>query len=325
MVSKDQGSLWQPDVLGIGFEQRDLELPEGQVATLVRYTELATPANSAPDKPAVLYLHGFVDYFFQAHVARAYAQRGYPFYAVDLQGYGRSIGKGRNHETPNYVKDIAVYTQDLNAAKAAILQDGHQELVLLGHSAGGLIGPMWTAANPDVVRALILNSPWLDFNANWLMRGPVSGMVALVGKVAPHLKVGGLKQYYGKALHAATGGEWDYNLQWKPNGGFPVAASWFSSVRRAQKHLKQGLAISCPVLVMTSLRRGDNLHAHPNLVTTDSVLDPRQMWRVAPKLGLHVEVHALEGGAHDLSLSPEPVRSRYLAESLDWLDQVLQP
>jgi len=355
MVDADQGAAWRPDVLGDGFEQRDLELPGGHVATLVRYTggfgdgatdldqgqdqghgqdanqardqaqdqgSVAEP--SQPGKPAVLYLHGFVDYFFQAHQAKAFAARGYPFYAIDLRGYGRSIGRGNDHPAPNYVPNIAIYAQDLDAAVAAIETEGHTGVVLVGHSTGGLIGPLWAKARPGhPLKALVLDSPWLDFNRNWLMRGPVTQLIRAIGPVAPRTKVGGLKSHYGLALHQDTGGEWDYSLAWKPHEGFPVAASWFASIRRGQAQVKKGLNLTMPILVMTSLRVGDPRRATPEQLTTDTVLDPRQMWRLAPKLGLQVEVHALDGAAHDLALSPEPTRTRYLTETIDWLDRVL--
>ncbi|MDR1799124.1 MAG: alpha/beta hydrolase [Bifidobacteriaceae bacterium] len=321
-------SPWRPDVLGPAYEQRDLPLPGGALATLVRRVEAGgiggqvAVAGGSQGKPAVLYLHGFVDYFFHPHVADAYESRGYRFYAIDLRSHGRSLGRGAEEGQPNYVRQIAVYAADLDAAATAIRQEGHDRLVLLGHSTGGLIGPLWAAARPGALTALVLNSPWLDFNSNWLMRGPVTGLMHGLAKVAPKLKVSGLTCHYGQALHQGTGGEWDYDLAWKPHQGFPVGAAWFSSVRRAQARVKRGLAIDCPVLMMTSLRRGDNLHYHDELLTTDSVLDPRQMWRLASRLGPDVEVRALAGGAHDLALSPEPVRSRYLTETLDWLDAV---
>jgi len=345
MVDADQGAVWRPDVLGNDFQQRDLDLPGGHVATLVRYSgplgqgaagqtqagepsqatdQAGSSAKAAPSpKPAVLYLHGFVDYFFQAHEARAFAARGYPFYAIDLRGYGRSIGKPNDHPTPNYVPNTAIYAQDLDAALAAIEAEGHSGVVLVGHSTGGLIGPLWAKARPNhPIRALVLDSPWLDFNRNWLMRGPVTQLIRAIGPVAPRTTVGGLKSHYGMALHRDTGGEWDYSLAWKPHEGFPVAASWFTSIRRGQAQVKKGLNLPMPILVMTSLRVGDPRHATPEQLTTDTVLDPRQMWRLAPKLGLQVEVHALEGAAHDLALSPEPARTRYFTETIDWLDRV---
>ncbi|MDR3360903.1 MAG: alpha/beta hydrolase [Bifidobacteriaceae bacterium] len=280
----------------------------------------------ASAKPAVLYLHGFVDYFFQTHLADAFEARGYRFYALDLRGYGRSLEYSTDPERPNYVPDLSVYAQDLDAAARAIAEEeAGRSLVGIGHSTGGLILPLWAAARPRPLRALALNSPWLDFNGNWFMRGPATWLVAGLAKIAPKLPISGLKVHYGRALHHETGGEWVYDLAWKPHDGFPVRPLWFTSVRRWQARVARGIEVGCPVLVMTSLRRGDPTRHHPEVITTDSILNPRQMWRRAPKLGLDVEVRALEGGAHDLALSPEPARSRYLAETLDWFDRVVAP
>src|SRR5262245_25948737 len=60
----------ETDVLGLPYEQRRINLPadtEGEVvATLVR-ARAGSPTNRA-----VLYLHGYVDYFFQTHLAEFY-------------------------------------------------------------------------------------------------------------------------------------------------------------------------------------------------------------------------------------------------------------
>jgi alpha-beta hydrolase superfamily lysophospholipase len=277
---------------------------------------------SLPARPAVLYLHGFVDYFFQTHVANAFEARGYRFYAIDLRGYGRSIGCGIEEGEPNYVPDIAVYAQDLDAAVAAIREEGHTGIAFHGHSTGGLIGPLWANARPGLLAAMALNSPWLELNENWFLRVPATGLISLVSRVAPTLKVSGLWPYYGEALHQGTGGEWEYNLAWKPHVGFPVAAAWFNSVRRAHRRIKRGLDVTCPILVLTSTKRGDNRRQHPEVITSDSVLNPAHMWALAPNLGSDVEVRTIPGGAHDLSLSPEPARSAYLDATLNWLDAV---
>jgi alpha-beta hydrolase superfamily lysophospholipase len=326
--------VWTPDVLE-GFEQSELELPDGAVATLVRMRQDAAAAAGAPkagqtagpgrgiDRPAVLYLHGFVDYFFQAHLAAAFEARGYRFYAIDLRGYGRSLGRGVGQELENYVPEISVYSQDLDAAaKASAEEQGSDRLVGLGHSTGGLIMPLWAATRPGRLEALLLNSPWLDLNGNWFMRGPATRAIQLLARITPKAAISAIHVHYGRALHQETGGEWDYDLAWKPHDGFKAGLPWLASIRRWQARAQQGLNITEPILVMTSARRGDPAHWHPELLTTDSILDPRQMWRWAPRLGDDVEVRALEGGTHDLALSPEPVRSRFMEESLDWLDRI---
>src|SRR5947208_1032649 len=80
-------SPWRPDPCLPGFEALELRFPDDYdgavVATLVRL-----PAGAAP-RGAVLYVHGFADYFFQHHLAERFAAEGYAFYALDLRKLGR--------------------------------------------------------------------------------------------------------------------------------------------------------------------------------------------------------------------------------------------
>ncbi|MCB7135104.1 alpha/beta hydrolase [Cellulosimicrobium marinum] len=322
---------WRPDVLGDDWQARDLALPDGAVATLVRRARDAvghpgggTADDPAGPRPAVLYVHGFIDYFFQTHVADAFAARGYPFYAVDLRGYGRSVGRGsgapsRPDDDPNFVTDLAVYAQDLDAAARAVRAEGHERLVVLGHSTGGLVASLWADARPGLLDALVLNSPWFDLNKPWVFRGPVTWVLDAVGRVAPRLVVGHLDEHWARALHASTGGEWEFDLAWKPLEGFPVRAGFLRTVRRAHARVARGLHVDCPVLVLASARSGPAAGWHPELLTTDSVLDVGHITSRARGLGDDVAVVTVEGGAHDLALSPEPARSTYLTEVLDWL------
>ena len=95
---------WGPDLLGPGFEARTLELlpdeeDDGAVATLVRHMPASDPGALAgtPTRTtfALLYLHGWNDYFFQRDLAREISRLGGAFYALDLRRYGRSLREGQ--------------------------------------------------------------------------------------------------------------------------------------------------------------------------------------------------------------------------------------
>lgn len=311
---------WLPDVLGPDWVARTLELTpdsEGEVvATLVR--RAGTPGA----RRAVLYVHGFVDYFFQTHMADELAAHGYDFYALDLRKYGRSL---RAHQTPNYVTELAAYAEELDrAARIIRTEEGHTDLVVLGHSTGGLVASLWADARtrdgaPSPVDALVLNSPWFDLNERWFQRVVTTRLIDLVGPLVPMLQVGRVQPHYGRALHAGSGGEWDYDLAWKPHEGFPARAGWLRAIRRGHARIARGLAIACPVLVLTSAASGSAKTLHDALVTTDSVLDVEQIAARAPGLGPDVTLVQVPGGAHDLALSPEPARSAFFAAMLDWL------
>ncbi|MDR2703619.1 MAG: alpha/beta hydrolase [Cellulomonadaceae bacterium] len=360
MIIVTESLNWKPDPLGVSFEQAELTTIDDAKISLVRYVGDAAGGGEASDdgehdgggaargggsfgagggtpggdrsgsggeprgrvRPAVLYVHGFSDYFFHPHLAQAFAAAGYPFFAVDLRGYGRSMAAhtvvGGN---PNMVPEIAVHGRDLDTAVGAIRALGHNEVVVLGHSMGGLVASMWAASRPSAAAALVLNSPWFDLNESWLLRGPGSAAIQAISLFAPKAVVGGLKPHYGQALHHSNGGQWDYDLTWKPHAGFPVQAAWISSIRRAQARLKAGLGISIPILVLSSTRSGPSKVWHPRLTATDSVLNVEHIAAGAAHLGSDVTFVQIAEGAHDLALSATPqAREDYVAAVLGWLE-----
>lgn len=317
MTTTSSTAAWTPDVLGDGWSQLTLDLPPDRfgpaLATLVR-REPTGPRN----RRAVLHVHGFADYFFQRHLGNAFAADGWDFYALDLRDYGRSIRPGRD---PEYTTDISVYTQELDRA-VDVLRADHDVVVLHAHSTGGLIGSLWANERPGLIDALVLDSPWLDLYGTPFERGFLTAVLDVVGRVVPRLKVRELDPFYGEALHASTGGEWDYDLAWKPRR-FPVRAGWIRSIRAAHRRVARGLNVEAPVLALASGASGRGDHKHDELITTDVVVDVKDIVARAPGLGPDVTVVQIPGGAHDLTLSPMPARERYIKTVLSWLDERL--
>jgi alpha-beta hydrolase superfamily lysophospholipase len=306
-----------PDILGGDWVARTLALqPDAEgavVATLVQR------AGSPRSRRAVLYVHGFVDYFFQVHLAERWEALGFDFYALDLRKYGRSM---RAHQTPNFCTDLAVYDEELDAA-AEIIRRDHDILVVMGHSTGGLVASLWAdrRRGKGIVDALVLNSPWFDLKGNWLARGPLTWIVDIIGGFAPHRLISGLPEHYGRSIHRSAGGAWDYDLALKPLAGFPVLAGWLRAVRRGHSRLARGLAIDCPVLVACSTATGPSDRWHEAILRTDSVLDADQIAARAPRLGPDVTLERIPDGIHDLTLSPEPARGRFFSVMEAWVRQ----
>ncbi|ASR56250.1 alpha/beta hydrolase [Cellulomonas sp. PSBB021] len=314
------GAAWgdeQPDVLGGAWVARTLELPPDDESAREGVDPVATLVHRPPrHRRAVLYLHGFVDYFFHPHVADALDAAGWDLYGLDLHDYGRSIREGRR---PNHTRELAGYAHEIDAA-VALLRADHDRVALLGHSTGGLVAALWADARPGRVDAVVLNSPWLDLRKPWFDRVVLTRILRVLGRVTPELVVGHIQPHYGRALHAGSGGEWTYELAWKPHEGFPVRASFIRTIRAGHARVARGLDIREPVLVLTSDATGPDDRLHDGLLTTDSVLDVAQIAARAPGLGPHVTLTTVPGGAHDLALSPAPAREEYLRAVVAFLD-----
>jgi alpha-beta hydrolase superfamily lysophospholipase len=312
----------EQDILGPPYQRQTIDLgrdDEGPVVATLVSRRAATPTRNA-----VLYVHGFVDYFFQTHLADFYVERGWDFYAIDLRKYGRSL---LPHQTPNFCRSLTEYFPELDEAARIIReQDRHDVLLVNAHSTGGLITPLWAHERRDrgLVDGLFLNSPFFDFNVAWLARRPAMAAITRLGRRQPYRIIPvGATTAYGRSLHADHDGEWRFDLTLKPLRGFGVRAGWLTAVWEGHRRIRAGLDIQVPVLVASSaasLRRGQ---VNELIHSADAVLDVAHMARWAPRLGRHVTLVRFDGGLHDLVLSPPAVRAKVFAELERWMGAYL--
>lgn len=309
----------EPDVL-TGFTAETLSLPPDDEGPVV--ATLVARRASAPNGRAVLHLHGFCDYFFQTEYAEWWLARGYDFYALDLRKSGRST---RPHTTPHYVDDVHTYFAELELALHRILtRDGHDGVLVSGHSTGGLVASLWLHARRetyrDALKGLVLNSPWVDMHGPRVVRGPGTAVIKQVGARSPKATLPRtVTETYGNTLHVSGIGEWDYDLTWKPKDSFPIRFGWLAAIRNAHAELQAGLDIDCPVLVLSSDRTTAPASADdPDATTSDIVLDVVQIRRWATALGNHVTYAAVPGAMHDVFLSRRPARDRAYDEVGRW-------
>ncbi|BDZ44370.1 lysophospholipase [Naasia aerilata] len=315
---------WEPDILGRGFEQRTLRLPDDDegavVATVVRHAP-RTPLTGPADDVDVLYVHGWSDYFFQTHLAEYWAGLGARFHALDLRKYGRSL---RSWQTPGFVADLGTYDEDLEAALEAIghgrTQRSDRRLVLMGHSTGGLTLSLWADRHPGRVAALVLNSPWLEFQGDSLGRLAIAPMMALSARFRPQDELPRIDLgYYARTLLVDYGGEWDYDRVWRPEHGFPATPAWLAAILAGHSAVARGLEIQAPVFVWLAKRSALGPFWHERMRTSDVALDVEEVAQRALKLGPAVTVVRVPDAVHDITLSAPGVRARAEAELSRWL------
>lgn len=304
----------EQDVLGTGYETIRLSFEddgEGEVvATLVR-----RPCPGGGRK-AVLYIHGFVDYFFQTHLADFYFERGYHFYALDLRKCGRSL---LDHQTPHFAHDMSDYFPEIDEA-VRLIREENDVLLLNGHSTGGLVAALWAdrVRGRGLVHGLFLNSPFLQLNVPAAVRVTAGPLVRVLARGRPAMVFpAGVSPAYVHSIHRDLDGEWDFDLAWKPVEGFPVRVGWLAAIMRAQRRVRAGLAVDVPILVMASAR---SVHGgNGDFTAGDGVLNADDIARWSTRLGPHVTCVRIDGGLHDLVLSREPVRAKVFDELRRWL------
>ena len=319
---------WTDDVLP-GYRQHTMTLgtdPDGEgelFATLVRTTE------SIPSSSVVLGLHGYTDYFFNTELAEHFAARGWRFYGLDSRRCGRSWRAG---QTPHFTTDLARYDRELEGALAIIGAENPGARVLVyGHSTGGLVVSLWLdrlrghgATATLNIAGLVLNSPFLELNGPAILRTrATSTAIGAVSRVRKTRVVRGAGSGgYGLTLHRAYHGEFDYNLTWKPIGGFPITVGWIHAIRRGQARLQRGLDVGVPNLVLRSDHSVAETAETQLLQRGDAVLDVAHIARWAGCLGNRTTSVPVIDAKHDVFLSLSEPRAVAYFELDRWLEQL---
>ena len=317
---------WADDVLP-GYQQTSLALgpdPDGEgdlFATLMRR------GDSSPAAHTVLAVHGFTDYFFNTELADQFTAHGFGFYALDQHKCGRSW---RDGQTPHFTTDLARYDRELELATAIITAENPGTRVLVyGHSAGGLIVALWLdrvrrrrATAALSLAGLVLNSPWMDLHGPAILRTRLtSTAIGALSRVRKTSVVRGTgKGGYGLTLHREYHGEFEYNLQWKPLGGFPVTFGWIHAIRRGQATLHRGLDVGVPNLILRSDVSVPETKDPDGMQRGDAVLDVTQIARWAGCIGNRTTVVPIHDAKHDVFLSLAEPRAAAYRELGSWLD-----
>ncbi|GGF04273.1 alpha/beta hydrolase [Mycetocola zhadangensis] len=332
-----EGDNWQPDVLGEPFEQLTLELTDDFqgpiVATLVRRRESAFRrlASIFDDEAVargwdVLYVHGWSDYFFQTELAEYWHSQGARFFALDLRKYGRSL---RDHHTPGYVTNLADYDEDIEAALTA-MGHGHgmqpsRRLLILGHSTGGLTVSLWVDRHPERAHAVVLNSPWLEFQAGAVGRRALAPLASIGARLDPRAPLPNVDLgFYSRSVSRAMDGEWEYNTDWRPARGFPAHPAWLAAVFGGHQRVAAGLSIDVPVLSMVSAKSTLSMTWSDEMRSSDTVLVVDEIAEQSLRLAPTVTVARIPGAIHDVLLSAPSVRAYAYAQITRWARSYLR-
>lgn len=318
--SKDKiNKEYTPDVLGDGFEKLSLQLNndyEGEVlATLIR--RLA----DYKSKKAILYIHGFNDYFFQKELAIRFNNEAYNFYALDLRKYGRSY---LSHQKFNNVRSILEYDEELDLALNIIRSENNHQVILMGHSTGGLITTNYAINHIDskLFHGLIGNSPFYEFNLNQIERTIGIPLLSSIGKLYPNIPIsGGFSELYGYSLHKEKYGEWNYSLLWKPHEIPNVNLGFIRAIKKAQRNIRNKAVINVPALIMHSDNSVHEKSWSDKFKNGDAVLNVNHIKDNAQKLSGDVSILEIKNGLHDLVLSKKAVREHVYTNIFAWLNK----
>ena len=300
-------------------------------STLIEYPYGSSKrTDSLAAKPAhgiILYVHGYNDYFFQKELAEKADSAGYAFFAIDLHYCGRSLMPG---DARGDMRNMREFFAELDYAVelARVITKERADslpMVLMGHSQGGLLAAFYADHRPEEkFAALVLNSPFFDFNFNWLVRNLAIPVVSEIAILLPDFSIGSSgNPNYAYSLDKKYYGEWLYNTEWKSESRPEQFLGWVRAIHKAQQKLHEGLDVKAPTLVLHGDCTEKGEEWSENYMHCDGVLDVEHIEKWAPKVGPNVKTETVAGGLHDLFLSRKAVRDEAYAKAFRFIDESL--
>lgn len=282
---------------------QDYLTPELRGREIEVLDELDAP--SAPQFIAV-YVHGWNDYFYQAHLARMMTHLGAAFYGIDLHRYGRNMPRRSGLIPFNcYEDDYTTYDRELDWAIATARQE-HPDLpvVVMAHSNGGSVVSGWASRHHDAYDGLIFISPWVVQDVSGIPAGNTVRTIIskyLKGLHLPMLGPGSTVYQDSLAGYATIGSPlprrlvpfgndpavcgWITNPQWRITEGAPILFGWLSAILSTQQWLVDHARFSNqPVLCLTAAHDPDDFY-HPEIARIDSLMAKK--WKSAGKTPLY--------------------------------------
>lgn len=311
---------YNPDILGGNYISRIINMPDDYDGKVI-CTLIKKPA--LPDvKQAILYIHGYNDYFFQKELGDSIEAHGYNFYALDLRKYGRSL---LPHQDAFFCKNLSEYYADIDTALSVIKGEGNDRIILMGHSTGGLISSIYLYDTGETyINGLILNSPFLDMNMSPFLENIATPLISFMGRIFPRIVVQKNGSHsYAHSLLAEHKGEWDFNTEWKKVNGHPKRAGWIKAIHQGHKKVQNKVSLKSPILLLSSdksFREKDEWH---DLYSkSDIVLDVDDIRKYGTRLGDNVTYVSIPDGIHDLILSKPKPRKQVYHTIFEWLDEL---
>ncbi|MFX1368424.1 MAG: alpha/beta fold hydrolase [Promethearchaeota archaeon] len=114
-------------------------------------TRIAYKASGDERGPKLVLIHGL---FINSDCWREqlpYFENNYHVLRFDLYGHGRSFKPGKRFTIRNYVSDMALLLDHL---------EWKEDLILLGHSLGGMVALVYALENPSRVSKLVIASSY---------------------------------------------------------------------------------------------------------------------------------------------------------------------
>lgn len=261
------------------------------------------------NKKCIVWLPGRNDYFYHYHISSLI-----PDYDIFVINYRNNHEKRKG--IPHYFYDLGDIFEEIDLTYEYFKINKYDEVVLYGHSTGGLISIVYQQHTDNKITKLLLNSPFLKYKFNMCDYCYFNYFIYYLIPCLPEFNISS-KVYSNNEYTIMLSEKFNINYILKSNINLPVISTWFRNLIKYQNLIKSNnFKVKYPTLILYS---DHHCKGEFNYVG-DSVLDIKKNVEQIQFLGNLCSLKTIKNAVHDVLLSYyDEVRKESIDEFLNFL------
>ena len=266
--------------------------------TQLLYKQSLTEKNEMVNKKALIWVHGYNDYYYQFCIGEKIINEGCDIFAISLRKYIKNeMYLSTNFD--EYIEDIDIHI------KYILNKYNYEKLFLYGHSVGGLLCTIYMnkSIHKDKINGIILNSPFFELNDKVYTQIEIYIMKNILyyfGYIYPNAIISAEDYKISNDYAKTILDRYYFNTKLKTAHQNFITVGWLKECLYYQNLIQtKKINIQIPILVLCS----DKSSTNSNSRCGDSVLNISDIEKYSKYIGENTTISKIKDSTHDVLVS----------------------
>ena len=258
----------------------------------------------------IIWLSGRNDYFYHYHISQQF--NDYDIYSPSYRNCHEL-----KDDVSDYIYDIQQITEEIDILYSHFNLDKYDEIILYGHSTGGLIAILYQQNTKNKITKIVLNAPWIDYKFKYYDHYIFHYLLYYIIPYIPEYDLTNKKSFKENKYMTMLSKKFNIDNLYKKKYNTPIISSWFRNI------IKYHNDISCNKIKLkykTLILLSDHTAKFKGAEIGDEVLDIDQHKKQILNLGDNIELCLIKDASHDVFVS---YLDSAIDESVDRLKEFL--
>ena len=241
----------------------------------------------------IIWLPGRKDYFYHYHISQ---------YLNDYDIYSpfyRNCHELKD-DISDYIYDINQISDEIDVLYSHFNLNSYNEVILYGHSTGGLIAILYQQNTANKITKIVLNGPWLYYKFTPYEYYVFNYLLYYIIPYIPEYDLTNNKSFKNNKYVLMLSKKFSINELYKKNYLTPIISSWFRNIIKYHNDIScNKIKIKYETLILLS----DHTAKFKGAEIGDEILDIKNHIDQIHKLGNNIKLHLIKDASHDVFVS----------------------